>query len=72
MRTRALVLTEEPLCRPCRAKGRVTVSEEVDHIVPLEHGGTDARENLQGICGDCHKVKHGAAPRIGADGWPVR
>jgi len=71
MATRALVLTEEPLCRPCLKKGRTTASEEVDHIVALEDGGTDDRENLQGICGDCHKVKHGAMPRTGVDGWPV-
>ena len=72
MRLRALVLAEEPLCRPCTAKGRVTASEEVDHILALEDGGTDNRENPEGICGACHKIKHGAAPRIGVDGGPVR
>lgn len=71
MRIRAQVLAEEPLCRLGLAQGRVEASEEVDHIVALEDGGTDDRENLQGICGDCHKVKHGATPRVGADGWPV-
>jgi len=71
MRIRAQVLREEPLCRMCLAKGRTTASEEVDHIIPLEDDGTDDRENLQGLCADCHKVKHGAMPRIGADGWPL-
>lgn len=71
MRIRAQVLREEPLCRPCQEKGRVAASEEVDHILALEDGGTDDRKNLRGVCGDCHKVKHGAMPRIGADGWPI-
>lgn len=71
MRIRAQVLAEEPLCRVCLAKGRTTASEEVDHIIALEDDGTDDRENLQGICGECHKIKHGAMPRIGVDGWPV-
>jgi 5-methylcytosine-specific restriction enzyme A len=71
MTIRALVLTEEPLCRPCLAKDRVTASEEVDHIIPLAAGGKDDRANLQGICGDCHKVKHGAMRRVGVDGWPA-
>ena len=70
-RVRAMVLAEEPLCRPCTARGRVAASDEVDHIVALEDGGNDDRDNLQGICGDCHKVKHGGMPRIGVDGWPL-
>lgn len=72
MTLRAVVLSEEPTCRSCTMRGRVTASEEVDHIIPLEDGGTDDRSNLQGLCGDCHKQKHGAMPRIGVDGWPVR
>jgi predicted restriction endonuclease len=30
---------------------------EVDHIVPLAHGGTDARDNLRTICYDCNVGK---------------
>lgn len=71
MALRAVVLSEEPLCRPCTTRGRVTASAEVDHILALEDGGTDDRENLQGICEECHKVKHGAMPRVGVDGWPM-
>jgi 5-methylcytosine-specific restriction protein A len=51
------VLREEPLCRPCKAVGRVAASIECDHIQPLEQGGTDERENLQGICVPCHRAK---------------
>lgn len=55
---RARVLAEEPMCRPCLAKGRKTKSEEVDHINPnLPDPLWDARENKQGICKPCHKAK---------------
>ena len=33
----------------CEAKGRVSVAEEVDHIIPLFKGGVDEWENLQGL-----------------------
>lgn len=82
-RMRAVVLAEEPLCRPCRAAGRVTAATIADHIKPLSEGGNGERENYQGICRPCHDAKtaeeaaraRGArAPRrrveIGADGWP--
>ncbi|MGE8515762.1 MAG: HNH endonuclease [Alcaligenes nematophilus] len=29
----------------------------MDHIIPKSQGGTDDLENLQTICGDCHKAK---------------
>jgi 5-methylcytosine-specific restriction protein A len=73
MRIRALVLAEEPLCTLyCKDVGRTRASTEVDHIIALEDGGTDERANLRGVCDECHKIKHGAAPRIGVDGWPER
>lgn len=54
---RAVVLREEPLCRPCQAAGRVTASTIADHIKPLSEGGTGDRENYQGICRPCHDTK---------------
>jgi 5-methylcytosine-specific restriction protein A len=51
---RARVLREEPNCRLCGAR-----TSEADHIVAHADGGTDARSNLRGLCGDCHK-KHTA------------
>lgn len=32
-------------------------SFEVDHIIPLEQGGTNDLENLQGLCDSCHIFK---------------
>ena len=58
---RNLVLAEEPLCRDPfgvhKAAGRVEPATDVDHIVPRAQGGTDARENLQGLCHVCHSRK---------------
>ena len=74
---RQRILTNEPLCRHCWAKGITTVAQEVDHIVPLEQGGTYSDDNAQPLCTPCHQAKtakdRGYATRkaIGADGWPV-
>lgn len=54
---RAVVLVEEPLCRPCDRAGRVTPSTIADHIVCKAEGGSDDRENYQGICRPCHNAK---------------
>lgn len=65
------------LCQPCKARGHITLAVEVDHVTPIHKGGTDAEENLQSICSECHKAKTAAEqgkarrPQIGADGWPV-
>jgi len=54
---RAVVLREEPTCRPCEQQGFVTASVTADHIRPLAEGGTGDRDNMQGICSACHKAK---------------
>jgi 5-methylcytosine-specific restriction protein A len=43
----------------CRACGRVVYGQaaHVDHIVPLEEGGTDDDENLQTLCQADHGKK---------------
>lgn len=40
-----------------KAVGRISGATEVDHRVPLKQGGTDDRQNLQGLCHDCHAAK---------------
>lgn len=57
VKDRESVLRDEPLCRTCRAAGRVTMAIVVDHIVPLAHGGTNARSNKQPLCQPCHDAK---------------
>src|SRR4051812_5233733 len=47
------------LCQPCLAQGRITASNEVDHIVPI-HVRPDWRlefDNTQVICRCCHRHK---------------
>lgn len=52
-RARDLVFRRQPICAHCKAE----VSQELDHIIPISEGGTDAWENLQGLCITCHKAK---------------
>jgi len=58
-RMRALVLHEEPLCRACLAMDppRTSASRIADHITPKAEGGSDQRENYQGLCEPCSKAK---------------
>jgi 5-methylcytosine-specific restriction protein A len=45
----------------CRASGCSAVvsgkAAHVDHVVPLEDGGTDDDANLQTLCAACHGAK---------------
>lgn len=80
MQINARVLSANPLCVMCQAKGRVTIATEVDHIIALTNGGTEDPHddsNRQGLCGPCHVEKTNAdlgyTPKVatGLDGWPV-
>lgn len=53
-RQRATTLRAEPLCRMCLASGRTVAATVVDHIQPLEDGGTNEQANLQPLCKRCH------------------
>ena len=70
-------LANEPRCRDCLDKGRVTASTVPDHIIPLAKGGTDTDDNIRCICGPCHDKRTAEQfgrkhrPTIGRDGWPV-
>ncbi|MGM8931400.1 HNH endonuclease [Salinicola halophyticus] len=48
---------DKGLCQSCLRAGRVTPATEVDHIVNVQAGGTDADTNLEAICSPCHKSK---------------
>jgi 5-methylcytosine-specific restriction endonuclease McrA len=54
------VLTANPLCVACHAKGIVRLAEHVDHITALVNGGSDDPiddSNRQGLCSPCHDEK---------------
>ena len=52
---RVLLTEQESKCNDCAAK--LTAHFHVDHIQRRADGGSDARENLQALCLDCHDKK---------------
>lgn len=70
-------LAAEPLCRDCKARGRVRASTVPDHIKPLAQGGTDTDDNIRCLCSECHDKRTAeqfgtrARVMIGVDGWPI-
>src|SRR5262249_48624279 len=49
-----------PLCKRCESNGRLTLSQMVDHIVPVESGADPlfwAADNHQALCWPCHRIK---------------
>ena len=49
---------EHPLCERCFDQGRVTLMDEVHHIVPVNRGGTHDVSNLMSLCRSCHNIIH--------------
>jgi 5-methylcytosine-specific restriction protein A len=73
-----------PACEHCEAAGRFSLTEHVDHIVPVADGGAAWDEaNFAALCRPCHSLKTAddKAKRKGgrirlrkgcdADGWPL-
>lgn len=67
-RLRKVILKRDPLCVRCRAEGKTVPTREIDHIIPIRvfdaglvpkdaNGGKNSRNNLQGLCGKCHREK---------------
>ena len=56
-------------CERCGAAGRL----EVHHRVEVQHGGTDAPDNLEVLCVSCH-IAHHRRERIGPEraAWLAR
>ncbi|MEW6862414.1 HNH endonuclease signature motif containing protein [Trueperella pyogenes] len=50
-------MAAHPSCEQCERDGRITPAAEVDHILPLDRGGTHDEENLQALCKPCHSAK---------------
>ena len=53
-KARRILRRDAYVCYVCRQYG----ADQVDHIVPVSQGGTDAEDNLAAIHDDpCHRVK---------------
>ena len=71
---RRQVLAEQPICAACHQR----LSAEMDHITPVHVDPTLVldRDNVQGLCVECHKDKtradlgHKERVEIGIDGFP--
>lgn len=49
---RRAYIAAHPNCTKCGKQAK-----EVDHIIPMEDGGTHAPGNLQSLCFTCHNAK---------------
>lgn len=63
----AAMARDKFMCQPCQRAGRITLADEVDHIIPQAEGGTDDPSNLQAICEGCHVEKTKAEAARGAN-----
>lgn len=61
----AILSRDSHLCQVCKANGRITPANAVDHITPKSQGGTDDPDNLQSICDPCHYIKSTAEGHAG-------
>jgi len=51
---------ERILCELCLQEGRTTQCQMVDHITPINRGGSVwDKSNLQVLCNKCHNIKSG-------------
>lgn len=64
---RAEFIGRDPFCALHRKRGELVRGAILDHVVPLEEGGTDDDDNLQWICRECSDAKTAAEARRGRD-----
>ena len=53
----SLFLKRKGICSDCTRKIEAGNAWDIDHILPLAMGGTNATENLQILCRPCHRSK---------------
>lgn len=60
----------------CKSCGRAELKGQIDHVIPLDKGGTEDDSNLQLLCHSCHVDKTNqdngfkVRRRVGVDGIP--
>lgn len=67
-RLRRAHLALEPLCRGCRAIGKLTMANTVDHVHPISDGGPafPGHDGLASYCPACHSAKTARGAEAGA------
>lgn len=48
----------------------IGIATEVDHIIPVTQNGSDDMENLQAVCGPCHRAKSSDEGHVAAGHKP--
>ena len=69
---RAWYIKEHPFCERCQELGRVSLGEQVHHIIPFLVGASDKErwdllldpDNLQTLCTACHHEIHNEERRL--------
>ena len=51
---RKAYVKDHPVCEMCLLEHRAMPGEEVHHIYPLDHGGSNTPINLLSLCKSCH------------------
>lgn len=57
-RIRDRYVRQHPLCEQCLKEGRLTLVDEVHHILPISQGGKSTPDNLMSLCRSCHNKIH--------------
>lgn len=67
-RLRTAHLSIEPLCRSCKAMGKITLANTVDHVHPISEGGHPFpdHDGLASYCPACHSSKTARGAEAGA------
>ncbi|MFB6199158.1 MAG: HNH endonuclease, partial [Halobacteriaceae archaeon] len=55
----AVIERDNHRCTDCTRPEEVVESFHIDHNVPQGRGGSDRFSNLQTLCKQCHRAKHG-------------
>lgn len=66
-RRRAVWQQQADRCGRCGRARDDVASSDVDHLRALSSGGSNALENLVGLCGDCHSLAHPLNDSIDGD-----
>ena len=58
---RVEIIKDQPICVSCKAKGLITLTKVIDHIIPVQEykGSPLDKTNLQGLCKECDDIKRG-------------